>query len=104
LTSTLPGKCYAQPSLITTTYDDPSEAASLSGWFSHPERFLTQPPEDHDHEQSRSRAVIGLLIVALLVIAAVYLVHALRNESKLEDCLMSGRSNCAPIEVPARNR
>jgi hypothetical protein len=37
----------------------------------------------------------------LLVIAAVYLVHALRNESNLEDCLMSGRSNCAPIEVPS---
>jgi hypothetical protein len=31
-------------------------------------------------------------------------VHALRNESNLEDCLMSGRSNCAPIEVPSGNR
>lgn len=61
---------------------------------------LSEPPDEHGDEQSRSRALIGLVVVALLVIAAVYLVHALRNESNLEDCLMSGRSNCAPIEVP----
>jgi hypothetical protein len=67
---------------------------------------LTEPPDEreHGHDQSRSRAVIGLAIVAVLVVAAVYLVHALRQESQLEDCLMSGRSNCAPIEVPAANR
>ena len=39
--------------------------------------------------------------MAVLVVAAVYLVHALREESEREDCLMSGRSNCAPIEVPS---
>jgi hypothetical protein len=63
---------------------------------------LATPPEDHD--QSRSRALIGLVIVAVLIVAAVYLVHALRKESELEDCLMSGRTNCAPIEAPSGNR
>ncbi|MBV8735656.1 MAG: hypothetical protein JO007_00045 [Alphaproteobacteria bacterium] len=66
--------------------------------------LLAELPDEPNHDASRSRALIGLLIVALLVIAAVYLVHALRNESNLEDCLMSGRSNCAPIEVPSGNR
>ena len=66
-----------------------------------PEKSLAEPPEDQDHDQSRTRALIGLIVVAVLVVAAVYLVHALRNESKLEDCLMSGRSNCAPIEIPS---
>jgi hypothetical protein len=28
------------------------------------------------------------------------LVRALRDESRLEDCLMQGRHNCAPIEAP----
>ena len=65
---------------------------------------MAEPPDEPNHDELRSRALIGLLIVALLVIAAVYLVHALRNESNLEDCLMSGRSNCAPIEVPSGNR
>jgi hypothetical protein len=61
-------------------------------------------PEGPDDERSRSRALIGLAIIAVLVVAAVYLVNALRNQSNLEDCLMSGRSNCAPIELPAANR
>jgi hypothetical protein len=66
--------------------------------------LLPETPEEHEHEQSRSRALIGLVVIALLVIAAVYLIHALRSESNLEDCLMSGRSNCAPIETPSGNR
>ncbi|MGA8381246.1 MAG: hypothetical protein WB710_08950 [Stellaceae bacterium] len=48
--------------------------------------------------------MIGLIVILLLVVAAVYLVNALRKESNLEDCLMSGRSNCAPIEVPGGGR
>jgi hypothetical protein len=65
---------------------------------------MAQPPDNHDGERSRSGAVIGLVIVAVLVVAAVYLVHALRKESQLEDCLMSGRTNCAPVEIPSGNR
>jgi hypothetical protein len=65
---------------------------------------MAQPPDDQGGERSRSGAVIGLIVVLVLVVAAVYLFHALRNESQLEDCLMSGRTNCAPIEVPSGGR
>jgi hypothetical protein len=65
---------------------------------------LAEPPDQHEQHPSRSRALVGLVVIAALVIAAVYLVNALRNESNLEDCLMSGRTNCAPIETPPNNR
>ena len=65
---------------------------------------MVQPPDDQGGERSRSGAVIGLIVILLLVVAAVYLVHALRKESDLEDCLMSGRTNCAPIEAPSGGR
>ena len=52
----------------------------------------------------RRGAVIGLIVAAVLAIAAVYLTHALREESQREDCLMSGRTNCAPIETPGTGR
>jgi len=43
-----------------------------------------------------------LIIILALAIAGVVLVRELRERSRLEDCLMSGRTNCAPIEVPLR--
>lgn len=53
-------------------------------------------------DQRRSAALIGLIIVLALAIAGVVLVRELRERSRLEDCLMSGRTNCAPIEAPLR--
>jgi hypothetical protein len=53
-------------------------------------------------DQRRSAALIGLIIILALAIAGVWLVRELREKSRLEDCLMSGRTNCAPIEVPSR--
>ena len=55
-----------------------------------------------DGEQRRSAALIGLIIILALAIAGVVIVRELREKSRLEDCLMAGRHNRAPIEVPAR--
>jgi hypothetical protein len=59
-----------------------------------------QSDEEADHR--RSAALIGLIIILALAIAGVVLVRELRERSRLEDCLMSGRTNCAPIELPLR--
>jgi hypothetical protein len=55
---------------------------------------------DRDAEQRRTAALIGLIVILSLAIVGIVLVRELGEKSKLEDCLMSGRSNCAPIEVP----
>lgn len=60
---------------------------------------------DHDNEghiDRRPVALIGLIVILALAILAVVLVRELGKQSKLQDCLMSGRTNCAPIEVPSR--
>jgi hypothetical protein len=57
---------------------------------------------DDEGDQRRSAALIGLIIILALAIAGVWLVRELREKSQLEDCLMSGRTNCAPIEAPSR--
>jgi hypothetical protein len=62
-------------------------------------------PGDDGHEHdSRRPAVIGLIVVAVLVVVAYFLFSALRQNSEMEDCLMSGRRNCAPIETPPSAR
>jgi hypothetical protein len=65
---------------------------------------MSDPHDDGHEPDSRRPAVIGLALVLLLVIGAYFLVTALRKNSDLEDCLMSGRRNCAPIETPASGR
>jgi hypothetical protein len=58
--------------------------------------------DDRETDDRRTAALMGLVIVLALAIAGVVLVRDLGKESKLEDCLMSGRTNCAPIELPPR--
>ena len=55
---------------------------------------------DREADQRRTSALIGLIVILSLAIVGIVLVRELGKESKLEDCLMSGRTNCAPIEVP----
>ncbi len=57
---------------------------------------------DRVTDERRTSALLGLIIVLALAIAGVILIRDLGQESRLEDCLMSGRTNCAPIELPPR--
>jgi hypothetical protein len=45
----------------------------------------------------RRTAAIGLIVTVLLVIVGLLLIHVLRDMSKVQDCVMQGRTNCAPI-------
>jgi len=58
--------------------------------------------QGNEADDRRSAALIGLIIILALAIAGVVLVRELGKKSRLEDCLMSGRTNCAPIEVTLR--
>ncbi|HVX77616.1 MAG TPA: hypothetical protein VHB49_15890 [Bradyrhizobium sp.] len=50
---------------------------------------------------SRRPAVAGLVIAIVLLVVGLWLAHELTAASKMQDCLMSGRTNCNVIE-PAR--
>ncbi len=63
---------------------------------------MTTPQDGGPEHDSRRPALIGLVVVLVLVVAAYFLMTALRENAELEDCLMSGRKNCAPIEVPTK--
>jgi hypothetical protein len=69
-----------------------------------PERPLPMPDPDPEEDRRRVRSNLAALIFAgLLVIVGLYLVRVLAEKSRLEDCLMSGRTNCAPIQAPPRS-
>ncbi len=43
------------------------------------------------------RAIVGLALIAGLVVAVLFVVQQLRHASAIQDCVASGRTNCAPI-------
>jgi hypothetical protein len=61
---------------------------------------MLRPSDIEEGEARRTNASMGLIVILLLAIAGVLLVRELRIKSQIEDCLMAGRRNCMPIEVP----
>ena len=60
-------------------------------------------PDDHESESERRRANMILIVGALIVIGGgIWLVNALVDARKSEECFESGRRNCNPIAVPGR--
>ena len=58
-----------------------------------------RPPEEPEIPDSRRGALIGFGLVLLLIVGGLVLVHVLRGTAQIQDCVMSGRTNCAPIET-----
>jgi hypothetical protein len=57
---------------------------------------------DLEREEDDARftaSLAGLAVTLFLLIVSLYLVEKLAEESKLEDCLMQGRTNCERIEL-----
>ncbi len=59
--------------------------------------------DEQETEAERRTANIVLAVVAVVLIGAgIWLVNALIDARKLQQCFESGRRNCAPIQVPER--
>jgi hypothetical protein len=43
-------------------------------------------------------ALTGLLVALLLVLGGMFLIRVLGRAGRLQDCVMSGRTDCAPID------
>ena len=48
---------------------------------------------------SRRGAVIGLIAAAALVLVGLLVVHVLGDAGRVQDCALSGRTNCAPVDA-----
>jgi hypothetical protein len=49
-------------------------------------------------KESRRPAIAGLLIAVVLLVVGWWLAHELTAASRMQDCLMSGRTNCNVIQ------
>jgi hypothetical protein len=61
-------------------------------------------PDQKDREARKERRLANLLIVGFILFvlgAALWLGNALVETRRMDDCIASGRRNCAPITVPS---
>jgi hypothetical protein len=58
--------------------------------------------DDPEQGQNRRPAIAGLAIAVVLLVVGLWLAHQLTATSKMQDCLMSGRTNCNVIEPAAK--
>ncbi len=64
---------------------------------------MSEPHEDDERER-RTTNLILLAIVAGLIVLGVWIVNVMIDTRKIQDCVAQGRRNCAPVEMPSRDR
>jgi hypothetical protein len=57
--------------------------------------------DPEDQGDNRRGAIVGLIIAGVLLAIGIWLARDLTAASRLQDCVLSGRTNCNVIE-PAR--
>ena len=58
-------------------------------------------PNDEDDERERRTTNIFLLVGAAIIVGGgIWLVNAMVDAKKSEECSESGRRNCNPISIP----
>jgi hypothetical protein len=53
---------------------------------------------DDDEDNRITRSLAGLAVILLLAVLALTLMRRIGTATALEDCVWSGRTNCAPID------
>jgi hypothetical protein len=98
------GKLYAPASRVSASSHASANHASASEQ-AHDDtddfaRFELEPEEQINYRQRMFMNVIALAIVTLLLGAGVWIAGTIAELEKDQDCVLQGRSNCAPVELP----
>jgi hypothetical protein len=58
--------------------------------------------ENEQDAERRTAALMGFIIILVLAIAGIVLMREIGRTTRIGDCLMAGRRNCAPIDLPLK--
>ncbi|WP_158742540.1 hypothetical protein [Acidisphaera sp. L21] len=58
-------------------------------------RRWTDIEDDEAGANRQTASLAALAVLLLIVVASLGIIHTLRYKATIEDCLLSGRTNCA---------
>ncbi len=53
--------------------------------------------DDFESANRQTASLAGLAVALLLVVVGLFLIHELHQKTRIEDCLLAGRTNCDAI-------
>ena len=53
--------------------------------------------DEGDNPGRKRQLIASVLVIAVLLVAGLWLTGALRQNSTIQDCVAAGRTNCAPV-------
>jgi hypothetical protein len=59
-----------------------------------------QSPEADDYRERMITNVIALAFLAFLIVAGVWIANTMAAIKKNQDCVLSGRRGCTPVDAP----
>ena len=62
----------------------------------------TPEPDDFRHRMTMN--ALGLGVTVALVVTGIWIAEVMAHMRKDQDCVLVGRSNCMPVDVPLRQR
>ena len=66
------------------------------------EKYERTPDEPDDFRHRMLMNGIGLVVTVVLIVAGLWIAEVMAHMRKDQDCVLTGRRGCAPIDAPAR--
>jgi hypothetical protein len=58
--------------------------------------------DEEEPEPSRRGALVAFVVIVAAVLVMIYVMQRLHQAAVIQDCVMSGRTNCARIDTAPR--
>jgi hypothetical protein len=68
------------------------------------EKYERAPEEPDDFRHRMIMNALGLAVTVMLVVAGIWIADVMAHMRKDQDCVLSGRAGCTPVEVPPKPR
>ena len=63
---------------------------------------MSEPNDPNDDDDRKLANIVLVVGFVVLVAAGFWLANAMVDARKADECISSGRRNCIPLDVPAR--